>query len=268
MVRSGGGATMTTIYRCGHTRETEQPRGCKQCQGRRWERLHRNQVPKTPCVDCSALCTTLRCRACSALVRWHGQQARIRQQGALLGAESRSLRETALRLGVRPDTAGRLLAKIGVPYLPAAQRAGGMAISDVMVALGVSREVVRKWGRASLCMTRVGVSVSISPNDLYDWLYAGGALLPTLVPTGEWAGHVRDARAHLEATTITIARLTQVLHATRQTIGGWVRRDGFPGVVVSETRGRAARYDRAAVAAWLRAHPDKMTTAARKEFGL
>lgn len=150
-----------------------------------------------------------------------------------------------------------------------------MSYADVAAALGCGRAVelwVRR-GRIRATHTEQGV-YSVSFGDLVDFLERGGAYLSAVRPTDPmWRSLVADARAVADGWLLRETRICAMLCVARASLYYWRMRcrpgaQVFPAPAWGGKGSRGVYYDRAAVAAWLRAHPDKITTAARKELGL
>lgn len=260
--------TATSTYTCGHTRETE-TRACYTCRKRQDARRYYAATPPRACASCGRAISAdyEYCRSCGMLRRWHGTVDLKKRNAVLLEVETQPLPQIAKKLGIAPDYARQLVrARHGVPRSQLLRRGAGMTPEDVALALGLPLARVRYW----LCYD-VMPSVkpadapfrSIDPNALYDWLASGSALLPDLVPTGEWAIHVQTLRADLARQWIERTELCAALHISLGALNHRMRANGFPSFIWRHRKSGRAYHERAAVAAWLDAHPDSWTAAAR-----
>lgn len=148
-----------------------------------------------------------------------------------------------------------------------------MTLSDIARVLGVrSSKIPQGWIRhkrlepsgyrmyGTLCVYQV------SDDNLRAFLYNGGALSNTLNPIGVWRAVVQDAQADLLSRYVSSAELSDALGVCMWTIGHYQRTLDFP-LPARLLHTRRGYYERAAVRAWLAAHPERRTKAVERLLG-
>lgn len=155
--------------------------------------------------------------------------------------------------------------KAGVSLKYELTRSEGMGIADVARALGVTDKAVYDWVRRKRLKARRVPGFrrvyyySINADAVTDMLRGGVALEPSIKPTAlAWREIVDEIRADLRARWVTTDELTEALQLHNL---AYIRqRHGFPAPTYGR-RGHMHHYDRAAVRAWLDAHPQYRTRA-------
>lgn len=258
--------SLRAVFACNHTREDEQPATCRLCYKRVAARGTTRK--RRACLDCDRPVTVgPRCARCGRLrAVWRDDTTLRRVNGVIAMASEIPLTEIARRCGITPDGARtRVRREYGAGWATLARRSAGMSRADVAAALGVTKSRVKQWvDQGRLADTQIGACRSVSPNDLYDALFDTLALY-TLHPAGEWVAHVREARALIPAQFITKQEVCALLAISRRTLE---KCNDFPAPAAHCAYDGRGYWRRSEVRAWLLAHPDRITTAARKEFGL
>lgn len=118
------------------------------------------------------------------------------------------------------------------------------------------------WGWLPVhCIRTVEPAVYFSDmGDVITFLERGGALLPYLNPADAfWIGMIAEVRADLDRQYIRRDALADVLMIGRRAIAHLITRLHFPAPTIARA-GMFAYFDRAAVRAWLAAHPRYQTS--------
>jgi len=172
----------------------------------------------------------------------------------------------AKKLGRTPLACKQRLSQHGIALREAATRRKGMSIKDVGDALGVSKNHVQKWVRIGWLASSSAFGVekrytSIDPDDLLRFLRERGALLSYLAPDRDWIEEVADARADLQSRLIAGPDLARQFYVNRGHLYYLRTRHDFPDPALVLNGSQPDYYDRAAVGAWLAAHPQYQTRA-------
>lgn len=190
-----------------------------------------------------------------------------------IGAES--LPRLARRLGRTERAVEKRAYERGLHFQREAHRAVGLGLTQADGALGCDVKTLWRWHRrgwitVTAVRGRYVRRLAVSEAELCAFLARLGALLPEVRPTDPlWRDVAADARTQLEARYIRAQELIRLLgYAHHNRLLAWRRRHGFPDPALDlGERSGGHVYERAAVAAWLDAHPGYATAATRAALG-
>jgi hypothetical protein len=149
------------------------------------------------------------------------------------------------------------------------QREIGLSRQQLATELGVDVQRVHGWIARGLLKERrmTGIIASwhgIDVDAVDAFLYAGGALLDYLRPTGGWIDVVADARAQLQARYVSRSAIVDALRIRTCSLRHLRLNHGFPEPSLPSRGTIPSYYDRAAVRAWLAEHPVYQTKRSRE----
>lgn len=188
---------------------------------------------------------------------------------AYIGTES--LPRLAKRLGRSERAVEKRAYDRGLCFGREAHRNVGLGLTQAAEALGCDNKTVWRWHRRGWIQVktvrgRYGRRLAVAEAELCAFLARIGGLLPEVRPTDAlWRDVAADARASLEARYIRAQDLVRLLgYAHHNRLLAWRRRHGFPDPALDlGERSGGHIYERAAVVAWLEAHPGYATAASR-----
>lgn len=168
----------------------------------------------------------------------------------------------------------RVYEDLGLRFHTEAVREVGLGLSATAAICGVDEKTVwrwinRGWLRARTVPVRYGKRIGIAEVDLAQFFATIGGLLPVIRPSDPaWRAVLDEARADLQARYITARTIVKLLgYAHHNRLISWRRRLGFPDPAFNlGERCGGHYYERAAVRAWLDAHPHYWTRQAKEQL--
>lgn len=171
-----------------------------------------------------------------------------------------------------PNAVLERLVERGISAQRVVSRADGMSVADVAAELGVTKWFLhecidRGWLVANRRKVVKKVVYSVSPHDVFTFIHDHGGYVP-LKPNEDWKPYVDAARARFQARYISRTAFAALCFVSIKVPRRWERDEGLPAPALRLHQSYGGDYyDRAAVRAWLAAHRQHQTRAA-KEAGL